>query len=104
MYENTLIFFLGSGVVLTTLAYRYASRGDALRREARCLHRQATQAHLDLERTEAILRRLRLRHAALVQTIRATDAEAGANLRRSRQWREVVAQAEAAAQDTGGEA
>lgn len=104
MYENTLIFFLVSSVVLTSLAYRYASRGDALRREARSLHCLVTQAHLDLEHTEAILRRLRLRHAALVQTIRATDAEAGANLRRSRQWREVVAQAEAAAQDTGGAA
>ena len=103
MYENTLIFFLGSSVVLTALAYRYASRGDALRRDARRLHGQATQAHLDLERAEAVLRRLRLRHASLVQTVRATDAEAGANLRRYRQWREVVAQAEAAAQDDHNE-
>ena len=90
MYENTLIFMTFFSVTLATLAYRYASRGDKLHREARRLREGAIQASLDCERAEGDLRALRLRHAALVQTIRATDAEAGANLRRSRQWREVV--------------
>ena len=90
MYENTLIFMTFFSVGLFTLAYRYAARGDALHRETRGLRAQMVQASLDCERAEGDLRALRLRHAALVQTIRATDAEAGANLRRSRQWREVV--------------
>lgn len=90
MYENTLIFMLIVNVVLITLAYRYASRADALRREAKSLRAQIDPVYRDCESARAEARDLRLRHAALVQTIRATDAEAGANLRCSRQWRDVV--------------
>lgn len=90
MYENTLIFMTFVSAVLTTLAYRYAAQGDALRREAHSLRGQVIQASLDCERARAEAQAMRLRHASLVQTIKTTDAEAGVTLRRSRQWREVV--------------